>query len=298
MALLHDTHRSKGPRFQNRHGPLRARAGSVRRGDRLSSWFVSRGSRSRNSALLSGAPTTGIRWRANLVRSRSCGARSTRRSSRSRSRRRSRSGSPSSFLNSVRLACAHRWSFSPSSSRPFPRLFMDCGAFSCSSRSSGRSKCGCPTHCVSCRSSPGRRLASACSSAALILAIMVIPFTSSVAREVLKSVPHRAARRGVRARRDALRSDQRRALLRAHRHRRRDHARLRQSAGRDDGRDDGDWQHASSDPVVISAPAHHGGGDRQSVPRGRRRAVSARADRNWPRALHRDADCERSCRAC
>ena len=43
--------------------------------------------------------------------------------------------------------------------------------------------------CGSCRSSAARRSASACWRPALILAIMVIPFTSSVAREVLKSVP-------------------------------------------------------------------------------------------------------------
>ena len=47
----------------------------------------------------------------------------------------------------------------------------------------------CRSRCGSCRSSAARRSASACWRPALILAIMVIPFTSSVAREVLKSVP-------------------------------------------------------------------------------------------------------------
>ena len=52
--------------------------------------------------------------------------------------------------------------------------------------------------------------------------------------------PRRAARRGVRARRDALRGDPRGALLRAHGHHRRRDARLRPRPGRDDGGDDGD----------------------------------------------------------
>ena len=48
-------------------------------------------------------------------------------------------------------------------------------------------------------------------SAALILAVMVIPFTSSVAREVLQAVPAGAARGRVRARRHAVGGDPRRA---------------------------------------------------------------------------------------
>ena len=79
-------------------------------------------------------------------------------------------------------------------------------------------------------------------SAGLILAIMVIPFTSSVAREVLKSVPL-AQREGAYAlgatRFEAIRAA---LFLRAHRHHRRGHARLRPRARRDDGRDDGDRQ--------------------------------------------------------
>ena len=46
-------------------------------------------------------------------------------------------------------------------------------------------------------------------AAALILAVMVIPFTSSVAREVLQVGAAGAARGRVRARRDAVRSDPR-----------------------------------------------------------------------------------------
>ncbi len=107
-------------------------------------------------------------------------------------------------------------------------------------------------------------------SAALILAVMVIPFTSSVAREVLKSVPAGAARRRLRARRDALRGDPRGALLRAHRHRRRDHARLRPRARRDDGGDDGDWQQPEDVRVAVRAAVHDGGGHRERVHRGRR----------------------------
>ena len=79
-------------------------------------------------------------------------------------------------------------------------------------------------------------------AAALILAIMVIPFTSSVAREVLKAGAGRAARRRVCAWRDALRGDSRGALLRPHRHHRFGDARVWPRARRDDGRDDGDRQ--------------------------------------------------------
>jgi phosphate transport system permease protein len=79
-------------------------------------------------------------------------------------------------------------------------------------------------------------------SAALILAVMVIPFTSSVAREVLKAVPVHAARGGLRARGDALGGDPGGAALRPHGHRRRDHAGLRPSHRRDDGGDDGHRQ--------------------------------------------------------
>ena len=68
-------------------------------------------------------------------------------------------------------------------------------------------------------------------SAALILAIMVTPFISSLAREVLKSVP-RTQREGAYAL-GATRWEAIRVALSygAHGHRRRDHARLRARAG-------------------------------------------------------------------
>ena len=54
-------------------------------------------------------------------------------------------------------------------------------------------------------------------AAALILAVMVIPFTSSVAREVLKAVPRAQREARLRARRHALGGDPRGAPLRPHR---------------------------------------------------------------------------------
>ena len=92
-------------------------------------------------------------------------------------------------------------------------------------------------------------------SAALILAIMVIPFSSSVAREVLQGGAAGAARRRLRARRDALGSDPHGAVLRAHRHRRRGHARLRPRARRDHGGDDGDRQQPA-DSASLFAPQY------------------------------------------
>ena len=90
-------------------------------------------------------------------------------------------------------------------------------------------------------------------SAALILAVMVIPFTSSVAREVLKAVPRDAARGGLRPRRDALGGDPGRAALRPHRDHRRDHARLRPRPRRDDGRDDGHRQQPAGHGLALRA---------------------------------------------
>ncbi len=54
-------------------------------------------------------------------------------------------------------------------------------------------------------------------AAALILAVMVIPFTSSVAREVLKAVPYTQREAGLRPRRDALGGHPGGAALRARR---------------------------------------------------------------------------------
>ena len=86
-----------------------------------------------------------------------------------------------------------------------------------------------------------------------------------------------AARRRVRARRHALRSDPRGALLRAHRHRRRDHARLRPRARRDDGRHDGDRQQPAGLAVAVRAAVHDGGGHRERIHRsGRRRSTCTR----------------------
>src|SRR6185503_20180894 len=42
--------------------------------------------------------------------------------------------------------------------------------------------------------------------------------------------------------------------------------------------------------VALCAAVHDGGGPRQRIRRGHRRALPARAGRDWPGALHRDAD--------
>ena len=67
-------------------------------------------------------------------------------------------------------------------------------------------------------------------SAALILAIMVIPFTSRGAR-VLRAVPQAQREGAYDPRRDALGSHQDGAVLRAHRHHRGRHARVRAGLG-------------------------------------------------------------------
>ena len=92
-------------------------------------------------------------------------------------------------------------------------------------------------------------------SAALILSIMVIPFTLVGGARGAEGRAAGAARRRVRARRDALGGDPDGALLRAHRHRRRRHARLRPRARRDDGGDDGDRQQ-SADHASLFAPQY------------------------------------------
>jgi hypothetical protein len=82
-------------------------------------------------------------------------------------------------------------------------------------------------------------------SAALILAIMVIPFTSSVAREVLKAVPQ-SQREGAYALGATKWEAIRMAMFYARTgHHRRRHAGARPRARRDDGRDDADRQQAA-----------------------------------------------------
>ena len=88
-------------------------------------------------------------------------------------------------------------------------------------------------------------------AAVLILAIMVIPFASSVAREVLKAVPELAARGGLCARGDPLGSDPCGALLRPDGDHRLAHPRLRPRPGRDDGGDDGHRQQPADHGVAV-----------------------------------------------
>ncbi len=143
----------------------------------------------RSSASTSGARARGTRSPGSSARFPSSGARSTRRSSRCSSRRRSRSASRSSSPSSPRAA-ADAAGLPDRAPRgdPVDRL-RPLGHLRPRARSSGSWRSARPRGCGSCRSSRARRWASACSPAALILAVMVVPFTSSVAREVLKAVP-------------------------------------------------------------------------------------------------------------
>ena len=135
-------------------------------------------------------------------------------------------------------------------------------------------------------------------AAGLILAVMVIPFTVVGRPRSAEGGAARAARGRLRARRDALRSDPRGAVLRAHRHHRRRHAGLRPRARRDDGGDHGDRQQPAGVAVAVRAAVHDGRGHRQRVHRGGRRALPARAGRDRPRAVHHHADRSTCCRGC
>ena len=127
-------------------------------------------------------------------------------------------------------------------------------------------------------------------AAGLMLAIMVIPFTSSVAREVLKSVPL-AQREGAYAlgatRFEAIRA----ALFYAR-------TGIIGAIMLGFGRALGETMAVTMvignnpqiSPVAVRAAIHDGRGAGQRVHRGGRRALSARADRDRPRAVHHHAD--------
>src|SRR5664279_837820 len=116
-------------------------------------------------------------------------------------------------------------------------------------------------------------------AAGLILAVMVIPFTSSVAREVLKAVP--ATQREAAYALGATRWE----AIRAHRDRRRHHARLRARDRRDDGGHDGDREQPANQFLTVCRAAHDGRGDRERVHGSRHGPLPERVDRDRPRAL-------------
>ena len=158
------------------------------------------------------------------------------------------------------------------------------------------------------RAARGRRRRSGCSSvplfsgpplgvgmlsAALILAIMVIPFTSSVAREVLKAVPQ-AQREGAYAlgatRWEAIRMAlfyARTGIVGA----------VMLGFGRALGETMAVTMVIGNNPqislVAVRAAVHDGGGHRQRVHRGGRRPLPARAGRDRPRAVRHHADRQR-----
>ena len=158
--------------------------------------------------------------------------------------------------------------------------------------------CDCPTGCRQLPLFSGPPLGVGMLAAALILAVMVIPFTSSVAREVLKAVPA-AQREGAYAlgatRWEAIRA----ALL---------YARtgiigaVMLGFGRALGETMAVTMVIGNNPqvsrVAVRAAVHDGRGDRQRVHRGGRRAVPRRADRDRPRALRHHARRQRRSRAC
>ena len=106
------------------------------------------------------------------------------------SRRRSRSGI-AIYLSELcpPTGCGSRSSSSPSCSRRFRRSSTACGASSCWCRRCARVQRALPDALRQLPFFSGPPVGVGMLAAVLILAIMIIPFTSSVAREVLKAVP-------------------------------------------------------------------------------------------------------------
>ena len=149
-----------------------------------------------------------------------------------------RSSSPSC----ARLRCGSRWCSSPSCSPRFRRSSTACGASSCWCRPCARSRSAMPDVAAAAAAlqRPAARRRHAVGGADPRDHGHPVHLVGRARGAQVGAGG--AARRRLRARRDALRGDPRRALLRAHRHRRRGHARLRPRARRDDGGDDGDRQ--------------------------------------------------------
>ena len=105
-------------------------------------------------------------------------------------------------------------------------------------------------------------------SAALILAVMVVPFTSSVAREVLKSIAARPGTAYASARR--VSSDRRRAVLRQNRNRGGSHAGFGRAIG--EKRWPSRWSSATtaSRPLAFRSAAHD---SRKSLPTSSRKPI-------------------------
>ena len=120
-------------------------------------------------------------------------------------------------------------------------------------------------------------------TAGLILAIMVLPFITSISRDVFEAVPPVLKEVGLRPRLHHLGSvPQRRAALHARRRDRRRDARARPRARRDHGGDLRDRQRAQDLGLDPGARHHHLGHHRQRVHRGGRRHLHLLADRARP----------------
>ncbi len=107
-------------------------------------------------------------------------------------------------------------------------------------------------------------------TAGIILAVMVLPFISSIMRDVFETVPAmlKESAYGLGATRERGRQADRPALY-AHRRRRRHHARPRPRARRDDGGDLRHRQRASHQRLDPAAGNHDLGGAGERVHRGR-----------------------------
>ncbi len=125
------------------------------------------------------------------------------------------------------------------------------------------------------------------------------PFTSSVAREVLKAVPVAQREGGLRARRDAVGGDhaspsttRATGIVGA----------VMLGFGRALGETMAVTMVIGNSPqvslVALRAAVHDGGGHRQRVHRGRRRPPPARAGRDRPGAVRHHAGRQRRCRGC
>ena len=229
----------------------------------------------------------GIRSPENSARCRSSGARSTRRSWRCSSPRRSRSASRSSSPSSSPGLAAAAADVPDGTARgdSLDRL-----------RPVGRSSCWCPLVRKLETAISGTRLAAAadlqrraatasgCSPPALILAIMVIPFYFVGGARSSEGGAPGPARGGLRAGRDAVGDDPRRAPASAEPA---SSAPIMLGFGRALGETMAVTMVIGNNPqisaVALRPAVHDGRRDRQRVHRGRRRALPARPDRDRAR---------------
>ena len=245
---------------------------------------------SRLRAATSGAPTSGIRSPATSARCRSSGARSTPPSSRCSSPRRSRSASPSSSPSFAPTRLRTPLVFLTELLAAIPSIVYGLWGIFVLVPAVRTLESAMPDWLRTLPLFSGPPLGVGMLSAGLILAIMVVPFTSSVAREVLKAVPAAQREGGLRAGRHALGSDPRIAL---HYARTGIIGAIMLGFGRALGETMAVTMVIGNAPqvvvVAVRAAVHDGGRDRQRVHRGGRRPPPRRAGRDRPGAVHHHA---------